>query len=82
LWKSRRPLLRGEGRTQAEVAAMVGVDERTIKRWESGDITGHCPDTSAPDCRVKIATSEHGVIRERVAAWASERDAFLGWSIF
>jgi hypothetical protein len=48
--------LRKQEKTQAEVGALLGIDHRTVGRWESETVSnGHLPNTyTPPDYRVSI----------------------------
>jgi len=42
--------LRASGQTQAQAAALVGVDQRTVGRWEAHGTNRHTPNVSDPAC--------------------------------
>jgi len=56
--------LRAEGKTQEEAAAAVGVDQRTVDRWEQKRNDRSSPNAS-PDLRYSIPKSAQNVIHER-----------------
>jgi hypothetical protein len=58
--------LREQGKTQAEVAYMLGVSRRTVDEWEGGHTVNY-DNVSYPDCRIKIPGKEFQPIAERVA---------------
>jgi transcriptional regulator with XRE-family HTH domain len=60
--------LRKQGKTQEEAAALVGVSQPTIARWEAGENGSiiHLNNVSARDCRIAIPQSAHAVIYERL----------------
>jgi site-specific DNA-methyltransferase (adenine-specific) len=57
--------LRKIGKSQEEVAAIVGVTQQTIDKWEGGNITTGC-NISTPDLRIKVAKADHQNIYRRV----------------
>jgi DNA-binding XRE family transcriptional regulator len=59
--------LRKGGYTQEQVAKELGVDERTIQRWEAGEYKqgDTCRNTSKPDWRVKLSPEKKAELIER-----------------
>jgi DNA-binding transcriptional regulator YiaG len=51
--------LRQQGMTQEKTAAVVGVDETTISKWESGSNLKNQDVSSIPDLRVSVPRSSH-----------------------
>lgn len=68
--------LKKEGRTQAEVGALLGVDQRTVGRWLQDENTSnrHVPNASndaqpeALDRRIKLTPDDKKEIVERIEA--------------
>lgn len=67
--------MRRSGKTQAQVAAELGVDQATISRWEDGkdisDMQAHIPNT--PDLRLKITTQQKDEIAERIESGETQQ---------
>lgn len=66
-------LLRGEGKTQEQVAKVMGIAQNTLSDWEDGTNIG-ADNGSAPDLRIKIPASENEKIAERLDAGEAAKD--------
>ena len=68
--------LRKEGKTQAETAALVGVDRTTVAKWESGTLhkQGESSQSVVLDLRTRVPRKLFRTIHARVRAGETQTD--------
>ncbi len=75
--------LKKEGKTQEQIAAMLGVDRTTVSLWlkdESISIV-NVHNANTFDCRIKIPKKEHPIIHERVKAGETQEQIAADYKV-
>lgn len=67
--------------TQARVAMLLGVDQKTVSRWLDVRSNRQLPNASNPDARVKIPTKEHARIVARIEAGESQAQVAADYGV-
>jgi site-specific DNA-methyltransferase (adenine-specific) len=76
--------LRSKGKTQEEVAAIIGVTQQTISNWENGEdmtITKFCNGHNPRDLRIKLTPKQKEEIIQRVASGESQAQLAVEYKI-